>query len=356
MEEQNKKEVIDLVLVAKTIWAKKKYFFIVWPIVIILSALWVFPKPRFYDCSVVLAPEGASEDASGLMGLASSFGFNLGSMQNNDAIYPMLYPDLFESTEFIVGLFDIKIETYDGSVKTDYYTYLKEHQQKNWLTEPFDKFKENIKNSLTTKEPERKSSASTDKKIDPFLLSEKDNNIVEKIKENITCDIDKKTNVITIAVKDQDRLVCALLADSIKERLQRYIIEYRTKKVRQDEQYYKHLTDSAFMVYQKAVANYGAYQDSHRNVVLQSYVEEGERLRNDVNTKQAAYNTFNTQYQAMKAKVQERTPSFTTLKSATVPQKPTGPKRMLFVIGMLILFTLLTCLWIIRHTIINSDK
>jgi uncharacterized protein involved in exopolysaccharide biosynthesis len=54
-------------------------------------------------------------------------------------------------------------------------------------------------------------------------------------------------------------------------------------------------------------------------------------------SKYNAYNAFASQLQAMKAKVQERTPSFTTLKSATVPVKPSGPKRMIFVIGMVVL-------------------
>ena len=58
-----------------------------------------------------------------------------------------------------------------------------------------------------------------------------------------------------------------------------------------------------------------------------------------------------TQLEAMKAKLQERTPAFTTLKSATVPIKPAGPKRMIFVAGMLILGTIVTSLWLVRDII-----
>ena len=54
---------------------------------------------------------------------------------------------------------------------------------------------------------------------------------------------------------------------------------------------------------------------------------------------QLKYNTYTTlmaQYQAAKAKVQERTPAFTVIKGASVPVKPAGPKRMIFVAAMCI--------------------
>ena len=57
-----------------------------------------------------------------------------------------------------------------------------------------------------------------------------------------------------------------------------------------------------------------------------------------------AYNTLNTQLQAAKAKVQERTPAFTAIKGATVPTRPAGPKRMIFVATMLLLAS--TCVGI----------
>lgn len=350
---ENTQQVIDLAEIIRIIWSKRKIFFIMWPIVFGLSCLWIFPQPRYYTCEVELAPEGGADAVGGLAGLASDFGLNIGGGTTNDAIYPTLYPDLFESPEFLVDLLNVQIETDNGEIKDDYYTYLKKHQQKNWLTQPFKDLKSNITKWISKEKAGR---VSQNTKLDPFYLSKNDFVIVDKVKDKISCKVDKKTDVITIQVKDQDRLVCALLADSIRERLQNFIIVYRTKKVRQDEQYYKHLADSARLVYEEALAAYGAYQDGHRNVVLQTYVEQGQKYRNELDTKLAAYNTFNTQYQAMKAKVQERTPSFTTLKSATVPQKPAGPKRIIFIFAMLVLSTFVCALWHVRNVFFVTEK
>lgn len=342
---QNEKDIIDLGKVFKTLWEKRKTFYIVLPIVFVLSCIWIFPQPRYYTCEVKLAPEG-TEDIGGIASIASSFGFNVGEGTTTDAIYPTLYPDLFESPEFIADLFKIRVVSDDETIKTDYYTYLRKHQKKNWLTAPFVKAEFYIKQLLSSEKAN--ASLDTTKALNPFKMNKIDFGLVELTKKNISCKVDKKTDVITISVKDQDRQICALLADSIKERLQDFIIEYRTKKVRQDVAYYQHLADSAKLEYKKALITYGSYNDGHRNVSLQTYVELGDQLRNDMNTKLVTYNTFNTQLVAAKAKVQERTPSFTTLKSATVPLNPAGPKRMLFIIIMETFAILLTSLWLCR--------
>ena len=63
---------------------------------------------------------------------------------------------------------------------------------------------------------------------------------------------------------------------------------------------------------------------------------------------------MNTQLEAAKAKVQERTPAFTVLKGAAVPVKPAGPKRMIFVAAMLFFAFLFTSAYIFKREIIDN--
>lgn len=342
---QNEKDIIDLGKVFKTLWEKRKTFYIVLPIVFVLSCIWIFPQPRYYTCEVKLAPEGIGEE-NGLASVASSFGFNIGDGASVDAIYPSLYPELFESPEFLASLFDINVTNNYGTIHTDYYTYLLKHQEKNRLTQPVINVMQDIKQMISPKplpKPRKKG-----EKFNPFRMNEKDDELIKKMKDNISCSVDKKNNVITIVVSDQDPLVSALLADSIKEKLQDFIIEYRTKKVKQDVAYYQHLTDSSKVEYEKSMIRYSSYSDSHRNTTLKTYVELGEKLRNEMSMKLTTYNTFAAQLSAAKAKVQERTPSFTTLKSATVPLIPAGPKRVRFVSGVMLFTVFLLSIWMTR--------
>ena len=346
MEEQ--KKIIDLSKIFKLLWSKKKSFFIVWIVTFILSCIWIFPQPRYYQAEVSLAPETTGEDVGGLAGIASSFGINMGGA-GTDAIYPTLYPDLMESNDFIVGLMPIRITTEakddEPSITTDYYTYLKNYQKSNPLTQPFRVLSNSIKKAFSKEENGKPITA---KELNPFKLSEKDSKIFERATRNITCAVDKKTEVISITVIDQDPLVCATMADSVCRHLQDFIIMYRTKKARIDADHYQHLADSAKMEYESAVNEYSIFCDANQDIVLQSVNSKRDALEQDMQFKYNTYSTLAAQLEAMKIKLQERTPVFTTLKSASVPIKPAGPKRVLFVIGMLMLVTFINSIRIVN--------
>lgn len=343
--ENKDKNVIDLGKIFKTLMAKKKTFFIMWPIVFALSCLWILPQPRFYSCEVSLAPEASGESVGGgLASIASNFGFDL-SAGGMDAIYPDLYPELLTSNEFVVQLMNIKVVTSDNRANTDYYTYLKKYQKRNWLTSPFVDFSNSIKSMLSEKKAKSNSKPT---ELDPFLLSEKDYDLIESVKKKIFCDVNKKTSVITIVVKDQDPLVCATMADSVRQHLQDFIIEYRTKKTRVDVEHYQALTDSANVEYRSAVNRYAQFCDANQDIILQSQQSRRDELENEMQMCYTTYQAMKTQLEAMKAKLQERTPAFTTLRSASVPVHPAGPKRMFFVIVMLFLSTTITAIYFNR--------
>ena len=64
-----------------------------------------------------------------------------------------------------------------------------------------------------------------DAKVDPFRLTKEQTKIVKALNKNVVCDVDKKTMVITINVTDQDPVICATMADTVKTRLQNFITD-----------------------------------------------------------------------------------------------------------------------------------
>lgn len=337
---------ISITQIFKTLLSRKMLFLKVWAVTFALSCLWILPKPRYYTTKVAIAPESADSKSVGdIASLASNFGVNIGS-GSSDAIYPQLYPDLFKSTNFLVGLLDIQIKTIDGEVNTDYYTYLEKYQKSAFYTIPFDQFR-NWMSSLSGKKEEMIENKSG-KRFDPFQLSKKTSDILGLVQKNIKCIYSRTTDVVTINVEDQDPLVCALLADSIKEHLQVFITDYRTKKARVDYEHYKKLTAEAKSQYERARQRYGSYSDRNMDVVLESYRAKQEDLENEMQLKFNIYTAMNTRLETALAKVQENTPVFTTLTNATVPTKPAGPKRMIFVATMMFLSTIFTIAYLFR--------
>ncbi|NLV52730.1 MAG: chain-length determining protein [Bacteroidales bacterium] len=347
MEENNQeKSRIDIKRILHTLFKRKKLFISVWIITFVLSCVWILPQPRYYTTTVSVAPESAdSKGVGGLASLASNFGLNLDN-GTADAINPLLYPDLFSSTQFIVSLLDIQVETLDGEVKTDYYTYLKDYQKKNVLLEPVALALEWVSSFFKTEGPEIP--RLDGQRFNPFHLSKEDGEIIRKVQGSIECTYSRTTDVVTISVTDQDPLASALLADSVKEHLQDYITEYRTKKARLDYEHYKKLKDDAKASFEKARQTYSVYADRHQGAFLQDVTTKKSNLEQDMEMQYQLYSAMATREQAALADLQAKTPVFTTLTNATVPEKPAGPKRIIFVTVMMFLTTVGTIVYLFR--------
>lgn len=351
----NNNEVIDLREIFEKLLSRKLLFVKVAIVVFVLSCAWILPEPRTYTTEVTLAPEMSSmTTGSALSDLASSFGFDIGGMESTDAIYPTIYPDIFESTSFAVSLFNVRVRSIDGDVDTTYYEYMKSMQKMSFWKVPFKWAVREIHKLTDGPDLSASSGVSGGNSVNEFFLTKKQKSIIVQMQDNITCSVDKKTTIITISVKDQDPLICACMADSIRVKLQQYIIDYRTRKAKVDVEYYAQLREEAKIDYENALLAYSEYSDTHFDNVMETVNSRKAALNNEMQSKLTVYNTVTTQLQAAKAKLQERTPSFTIIQCAVVPVKPTGPKRMIFVLGMLFLSMFGTVAYVFKKEIMDN--
>lgn len=335
---ENKTKEIDFKNVFSKCIANKKLFFIIIPIILILACIYIYNVPRYYTTDTILAPEIENSSNSGTIGsLASSFGLDINQIKSTDAITPLLYPDLLKDNKFIFNFFNITVQTQDKKKSTNYYEYLANCQK----VEPWNNFLSN----------KQKKQIIPDSTTNPYKISKEQNDIIERIRSSIKFSVDSKSGVITITTTDQDPVVCKTLADSIRNILKNYITTYRTSKARADVIYYKKLAREAKNEYEKARRLYGSYADSNSDIVLESFRSKQEDLENDMQLKFNAYSQLSAQLQSAIAKLQEKTPVFTTLKGAAVPIKPAGPKRLLFIITMVALGFILCIIITLRKDI-----
>lgn len=314
--------VFDVIAILKADVKKLVIFAIIGAVAGIVVA---FSIPKTYKSTVVLAPE---ESGTGFMGsissLASLVGMDMKLGKTGDAIYPEIYPDVMGSTDFLVGLFSVPVTTKDKSYSADYATYLEKKTKSPWWDYP----KTLLFQAIKKIKGGGGAPYTPGKKIDPFQLSKDQYDLMLGISGNISCSVDKKTNVITITVTDQDPYIAACMADTVTSRLQRLITDYRTKKSREDVEYLKGIQAESLVKYKKAQGNYSAYVESHRNSSLESINQMQEKLMSDMDMAQNIYTTVSEQLELAKAKVQEKTPAFTTIQSASVPVKHSNTPKI----------------------------
>lgn len=340
MEEQEPS--IDYGKLLKDMLKHKKLYYKVLGLTFAIACIITLSIPNYFKCTVTLSPEmSGSKSTSSLASLASSFGVNLkGALGNStEALFPTLYPDLMNSTEFKSGLFTIPVTIEGDSVKgtvdrtMTYYEYLKNEQKMPWWGTAIKWLANLFKEEEESKE------------IDPFRLTKEQTAIVKTIDKNILCDVDKKTMVISIEVTDQDPVICATMADSVRARLQKAITDYRTSKARVDLEYNKKMYAEAKERYDKATDAYVRFADGNQKIFLQTVRQKQSKLEDEMQLQRTIYQQLAGQVQQAEMQVQEATPAFTTLQNATVPVKKAGPVRSKIVLIFLFLAFLVTSVW-----------
>jgi uncharacterized protein involved in exopolysaccharide biosynthesis len=352
MEEKKDKIInINVVEVIRLLLADKKKICIYSCIAGVIGVLLAFGTPKIYKSTVILAPEESGSSFSGsISSLAAMVGMNMKIGQTGDALYPEIYPDLMGSTGFIVGLFPVTVTKSKTHETYSYMEYIKEHQRLAIADYP----KALITTIIEKLSADDKQGANH--QVDPRHLTKEEDKIAKNIKGNIECSVDKKTNIITIVVTDQDPEIAATVADTVQMHLQQAITDYRTKKARIDLEYMQALFNEAKQQYTKARQIYASYCDANSKIVLQSVQSKIDDLENEMQLKYNIYQQVVEQLQLAKAKVQERTPAFTIVQEATVPIKHSSrPKIVTLIIWMFLGFIIRTGMlfWKNREQFVN---
>ncbi len=314
----SKNETIDFGKIYQDVLKHKRLYCIVLPIAFVLAVIFSLSIPNYYTCTVKLSPELSTKSAptGGLASLASSFGVDLGSAMGNssEALFPTLYPDLMASVDFKSDIFKVKVRPENSAQEYTYYEYKKDIEKAPWWN--------NVLKSIF------KSDNSKAETINPRKLTKKQDAMAMAIEKDITCQVDKKTMVISLSVKDKDPGVCTTMADSTMALLQRYITDYRTSKARVDLEYNKKILAEAKENFEKASRAYASYADANLHTFQERILQRKSELETEMTLQRTVYQQVVAQYQQAEMKLQEDTPAFAVIQASTVPAQKSGPKRL----------------------------
>ena len=347
MEENNipqEESSIDFMKIFQDIKKYKRLYYKVLAVAAVLAVIYTLSLPNYYQVTVKLSPEMSSKrSTNSLASMASMFGVNLSSgAGGSEALFPTLYPDLMNSVAFHTTLFPIKIHRDKEDKVMTYYDYLLNEQKAPWWSEAIGATTKAVFSLFKTSDIKPQTS------VDPFRLTQKQTAIVNSMKKRIVCDVDKKTMVITIDVTDQDPLIAATMADSVQQRLQDFITDYRTKKARNDLEFSRKAFDEAKQRYETARRKYASFSDANQRIFLETLRSEQTKLSQELSIQSQVYTQASAQLQQAELDVQRETPAFTVLEPATVPVRKAGPARAKMCIIFLFLAFLGTTAYILH--------
>lgn len=336
---------IDLMdLLRKVIGIRKKIYKAV-GIGLVIGVIIAISIPKQYTVEVTLSPEMGNNKGGSLSGLAASFlGSGVTMGDGTDALNASLSADIVSSTPFLLELSNMKVPV-SGSEEISLSSYLNEESSPWWgyvIGFP-GMVIDGVK--LLFIEDEDESVSSNEVSRGTIELSKKEFQKIESLKRKIAASVDKKISMTTISVTLQSPKVAAVVADSVVNKLQEYIIDYRTSKSKEDCLYLEKLFKERQQEYYEAQKKYADYMDSHDNIILQSVRTKQERLQNDMSLAYQVYSQVASQLQVARAKVQEEKPVFAIVEPAVVPLYPSGISKKVYVLAFIFLSVCIVIFW-----------
>ena len=329
---------IDWMAILRKILKGWKFILLV---TVIFSALGVWSALRMtrtYTVKMTLAPELQNRSSSSLNAIASMLG--AGSMMTNstpDALNITMFPEISESTPFLCSFLEMPVTKYVprkqelAGVKPDtisLYTHLLGRDRE-----------------LTEKQKRKMAEADAkylydDSTVDPEMLTPRQFSAVNRLRKSINTTFDNKTGVTTIVVTMDDPMIVKQVSDTVCQRLQDFVTEYRTKKAMADYNYYVEMADEAHNRLVRAQSAYAARVDYDRSVILQSVSSARQRLQDEANLANQLYSQMAQQRELAKAKIQEVKPVYAVVQPAYMPNKPSNSRAKVCMIWFFVGFFL----------------
>ena len=342
-ENINSEMTIDIGKIFKVIKINK------WTILIVTifsAALGIFIAvniPNEYASQVQILPELESKDAAGglskFKSLAGLAGVDLGGMGGTDAVRPDLYPNILQSTPFLMNVMNMKVYASKYKKTMIMSKFMEENENQELSTRIFGKSDDKEKD-MPIINPQTIP-------LETIRLDKKQDDLIKDLQKRVGTTLDKKTGVISISAKMQDPVIAATIVRYAQDYLTNYVVNYRTEKTLKDIKFLGERLNEAKRRYDNALYSYSSYQDRNKGLFLNIAKDQGKKLQYEVDLSYNLYSELAKQLEEAKIKVHRETPIFKVLEPAQIPVKKSEPKRSVMVIGFAFLGLILSMFYVL---------
>lgn len=334
---------IDMGKIFKVISKNKWSILIVTIISTVLGVFIAINIPNEYASQVQILPELESKDAAGglskFKSLAGLAGLDLAGMGGTDAVRPDLYPNILQSTPFLMNV--MKMEVYASKYKKTMIMskFMEENENQELTTRIFGKSDD--------KEKDMPIINPNTIPLETIRLDKKQDDLIKDLQKRVGTTLDKKTGVISISAKMQDPVIAATIVRYAQDYLTSYVVNYRTEKTLKDIKFLGDRLNEAKRRYDNALYSYSSYQDRNKGLFLNIAKDQGKKLQYEVDLSYNLYSELAKQLEEAKIKVHRETPIFKVLEPAQIPVKKSEPKRSVMVIGFAFLGLILSIFYVL---------
>jgi len=366
-EIEKQPDEIDLLEIVRKLWLGRKTILITTGIFLVMGIFLAIIAPKEYQSQVTLLvePGGTNPAANSaiLKQLSALTGVPAGGSQ--DALTPTLYPLVVGSVYFRLDVLNQQVTDPKSGKSITLARYLDQHPAQT-LNGILTKYTIGLPGTILgairgNKDQDTASARKPDNNTGAYIfpstttspgvrsslvgppgsdsiaksLSRVEKRRIGMLKDRVNAEIKKGTNLLNITVKMNDPVVTKELAGSVVNTLTGYVIDYRTRKVKNDQAFIEELHAEAQVKYKLAQQRLAAYNDRNQNVVRSAARTEGESLKADYDLAFNVYTSLSQLLEQAKINVQENTPVFTMIEPPSDAVKTSGSFKTMLVMIVL---------------------
>ncbi len=322
-----KEDQIDIIALIAQLWLSRIFILKSVLIGLILGLVVAILTPNQYSSSSMFTPNYGQQEsgASGLKGLASLAGIDIGSMGGSSKeISPMLYGKIIESAVFKMAILSAPLQNVEQAATV-----------REYLNQDSSTFLTTVK-SYTIGLPAKVIALFKSEKDNAALLidgiekiSEADYALFQKLNNLIQININDKDGYIELVATTQDPLVSAQLAKQSEALLQKEIIGLKTKGSLELLTYLETQFEQKRNLLNKAQDNLSRFKDQNMNIARYSFSNSQIRLETELQTANSVFTNVNAQLEQVKLQVAKETPVFSIIKPVVIPNEKSAPSSFM---------------------------
>ncbi len=315
---ENNSDEIDLIELLKTAWSGRKQIIIISFVFVLIGVASALLWPVVYTSSTTfINSQTESPSNSGLSGVASLVGINLGGISSGSEIPSTMYPQIGESVEFKRALLD---------------SYIDEKEQiklEDFLAD-YNKIEKNV--------------TENNKKL---FVSEYENELFDVINDIVSISVNQKDGFITISANMPNSEYAANTCVNARDILQEIVINSRIQSAKQKLKFSEKQLSSKRIEFEEVQNKLAYFNDSNLNLVTSTIINERSKLEAEFQIINAVMVELSKQVEQRKLRVSEDTPVFSIVKEASMPVKRSSPKRALMVLSFGFIGLVVSILYVI---------
>jgi len=317
----NNSDEIDLIELLKTVWSGRKQIIIISFVFVLVGVTAALRSPVVYTSSTTFIHSQTEPSSnSGLSGVASLVGINLGGISSGSEIPATMYPQIAEGVQFKRDLLNSYIDE-KGQIKLE--SFLADYYA--------------IEKSVT-------------ENSNRLFVSEYEDELFNVIDDIISISVNQKDGFVTISAVMPDSEYAANTCINAREILQETVINNKIKSAKQKLEYSEQQLASKRIEFEEIQNKLAYFNDSNLNLVTSSVINEREKLEAEFQIINAVMIELSKQVEQRKLQVSEDTPVFSIVKEASMPVKRSSPKRT----QMVLIFGFIGLIASISYTLAKS--